>query len=156
MQHSDYLRAARYLADANSRRPRQVDLRRAVSSTYYAMFHCLARNCADLLARTSSGRNADAWRQSYRALQHGTARSRCQDLGAMRSFTSDIRNFGRLFVEMQQKRHSADYDPDARFKKSDVVADIDRIEDAITRFAAVPPSDRRAFAIYVLLARRQS
>lgn len=74
----------------------------------------------------------------------------------MQSFTHDIRDFGRLFVEMQQKRHSADYDPDARFKKSDVVGDIDRIEEAISRFATVAPSERRAFAIYVLLARRQS
>lgn len=73
----------------------------------------------------------------------------------MQSFTGDIRDFGRLFVEMQQKRHSADYDPDARFMKSDVVGDIDRVEDAVTRFV-ITSGDRRAFAIYVLLVRRQS
>ena len=74
----------------------------------------------------------------------------------MRSFTLEIRSFGRLFVEMQGKRHLADYDPDVRFKKSDVVGDIDRVEDIITSFATAAPSDRRAFAIYVLLARRHS
>ena len=74
----------------------------------------------------------------------------------MRSFTLEIRNFGDLFVEMQRKRHLADYDPDVRFRKSDVVGDIEGVEDAITSFATAAPSDRRAFAIYVLLVRRQS
>ena len=74
----------------------------------------------------------------------------------MQSFTGDIRDFGRLFVEMQQKRHSADYDPAARFMKSDVVDDIDRVEDAVTRFVVTSATDRRAFAIYVLLVRRES
>ena len=52
---------------------------------------------------------------------------------------------------MQAKRHSADYDPDAAFRKSDVVQGIYIIEDAINRFNEAPRQDRRAFAIYVLL-----
>ncbi len=74
----------------------------------------------------------------------------------MQSFTPGVRDFGDLFVEMQQKRHSADYDPSERFKKSDVVGDIDRVQDIIAQFSTVPAGDRRAFAIYVLLVRRQS
>ena len=34
------------LAEINPRRPRRTDLCRAVSTTYYAMFHCLAQTCA--------------------------------------------------------------------------------------------------------------
>ncbi|MDE0694000.1 MAG: hypothetical protein OXI55_17375 [Gammaproteobacteria bacterium] len=74
----------------------------------------------------------------------------------MQSFTHEIGSSGRLFVEMQRKRHLADYDPDVRFKKSDVVGDIDRVEDIITSFNTATASDRRAFGIYVLLVRRQS
>ena len=52
---------------------------------------------------------------------------------------------------MQAKRHSADYDPDAAFDKSQVLQYIDLTEDTINRFNGTPRRDRRAFAIYVLL-----
>ena len=41
------------LAEANTGRPRRADLCRAVSTAYYAMFHCLAHTCADSLAGRS-------------------------------------------------------------------------------------------------------
>ena len=52
---------------------------------------------------------------------------------------------------MQALRHSADYDPDAHFFKSDVIQYIDATEDTINDFNIVSRQDRRAFAIYVLL-----
>lgn len=74
----------------------------------------------------------------------------------MDRFPVDVQDFGSLFVEMQRKRHTADYDPDARFTKSDVVKDIDRVRDVIARFSDVATKDRRAFAIYILLDHRRS
>ena len=47
------LQIAISLADANTGRPRRADLCRAVSTTYYALFHCLVRTCADRLAGSS-------------------------------------------------------------------------------------------------------
>lgn len=57
---------------------------------------------------------------------------------------------------MQRKRHTAGYDPDAQFRKSDVVTDIERVQDVVDRFSRVAAKDRRAFAIHVLLAQRKS
>ena len=57
---------------------------------------------------------------------------------------------------MQQKRHDADYDPDAAFVKSEVLASISEAEAAIQRFGEAPLRDRRAFAVYVLLDLRSS
>ena len=74
----------------------------------------------------------------------------------MDRFPADVQDFGSLFVEMQRKRHTADYDPDAQFTKSDVVKDIDRVADVIARFSDVAAKDRRAFAIYVLLDHRRT
>lgn len=156
MKPSDLLDAARLLAGANVRRPRQVNLRRAESTAYYAMFHCLARNSANLLAGSGANQIPAAWRQAYRALQHGTAKKRCQHQAMMATFPNEVRHFGRLFVEMQHKRHTADYDPERRFTKSDVIKDIDRVERAIARFSDVPAKGRRAFAIYLLLDLRKS
>ena len=56
-----------------------------------------------------------------------------------------------MFVDLQEKRHKADYDPDASFVKFIVERDIYRAEEAIRNFRQVAIKDRRAFAIYVLL-----
>ena len=129
-----------------------------MSTTYYALFHCLARSCADtLVGKARASRNAPAWRQAYRALEHGYARSRCLDHPSMKKFPREVRNFADQFVDIQGKRVEADYEPEApqvRWKKSDVVADIDTAEDAIERFVAAPLRDRRAFAVHVLLRHR--
>lgn len=152
MQPLDFTKAARDLVDTAGRgRPREVNLRRAVSTTYYALFHCLADCCANMLAGSvQANRSRPAWRQTYRALQHTTARKRCRR-DTINRFPADIRNFAELFVSTQVKRHRADYDPVATFHKSDVIQDIDEAEDAIMRFNKAPRADRRAFAVYVLL-----
>lgn len=152
MQPLDFTRAARDLVDsAGIGRPREVNLRRAVSSTYYALFHCLADCCANMLAgNAQDNRSRLAWRQTYRALQHTTARNRCSR-NTINRFPSEIQKFAKLFVSMQVKRHRADYDPGVTFYKPNVIQDIEEAEDAINRFNEAPRADRRAFAIYVLL-----
>ena len=136
--------------------PRRADLCRAVSSSYYALFHCLGKICADLFAGAGANVDRRAWRQAYRAIQHGTVKNRCRQQDIMQTFPDAIRDFGDLFVEMQLKRHTADYDPDARFTKSDVVKDIDRVRNVISGFKAVAATHRRAFAVHVLLDQRKS
>ena len=129
-----------------------------MSTTYYALFHCLARSCADtLVGKTRASRNTPAWRQAYRALEHGYARSRCLDQPSMKRFPREVRNFADQFVDIQGKRAEADYDPETpqgRWSKADVAEDIDTAEDAIERFEAAPLQSRRAFAVHVLLRYR--
>ena len=60
-----------------------------------------------------------------------------------------------MFVEMQDKRHRADYDPDEVFYKSEVLEDIEEVKDVLSRFQKVPVKYRRAFAVYVLLELRK-
>lgn len=159
MNSGDLIRIARHLAagSVGSRRgrPRQTDLCRAVSATYYAMFHALAQCCADLVAGSShAARSQPAWRQTYRALEHGLARSQCDNQVMMRRFPLEIREFGRVFVEMQRERHAADYDPDIAFSRSRVVQLIGLADYAITRFNTVDRGQRRAFSVYVLFRHR--
>ena len=53
MNPDDLIRIAEHLASGGVRgrigRPVQAELRRAVSATYYALFHALARCCANML-----------------------------------------------------------------------------------------------------------
>ena len=167
MRAIDFIRTARDLTGSSRGRPRESNLRRAVSTTYYALFHCLADCCANMLVGSMhSSRSQPAWRQTYRALRHSTVRNRCQRQDIIRRFPrflrfpNEIESFARLFVDLQAKRHSADYDPTAHFLIpdgiSDVIKDIDVAEVAINLFNAAPRLDRRAFAIYVLLDIRSS
>lgn len=150
MRALDFIATARDLTRSSGGRPRQTNLRRAVSTTYYALFHCLAGCCADMLVGGPGAvRSERAWRQTYRALQHRLARRRCEQ-GNIGGFPIEIQDLANLFVNMQTKRHGADYDPGAAFSKLEVVHDIDEAENAIRQFPRAPVRDRRAFAVYLL------
>jgi hypothetical protein len=134
----------------------QAYLRRAVSTGYYALFHALAQGCADLLIGSSGAkRSKPAWNQVYRALDHGFVKQACQNQKMMGNFPKEIQDFANMFVQMQIDRHGADYDPDKRFFKSAVLANIAAAELAIRDLGTAPLKDRRAFAAWVLLRQRK-
>ncbi|MCY4171266.1 MAG: hypothetical protein OXF08_06655 [Bacteroidetes bacterium] len=49
-----FIRTAKKLARGRGGKPQQVDLRRAVSTNYYGLFHCVANAYADSLIGTWS------------------------------------------------------------------------------------------------------
>lgn len=156
VSQGDLLAAARELAGMSGRPPpSQASLRRAVSTTYYALFHGLAENCADMLVGPSgSDRAESAWEQAYRALQHGTLRSRCNNSGMMLTFPTEIQKLGAQLLYLQPRRENADYDPSIILEQSAVIRDIEVTEQRIAQFRQAPERDRRAFAAYVLMPLR--
>lgn len=154
--HKELLLLARYIVEQDGTSPSQAALRRSVSSVYYALFHTLAKDGADLLVgKTKRSRSKHAWRQVYRGLEHGSAKHACENKEILRKFPPPIQDFGDLFVRMHQARNNADYDPYATFTKSSVEAYIIRAEEAIKGFEKVPVKDRRAFCAYVLFTVRK-
>lgn len=158
MNPQDLIRIARGLATGTGQlrgRPRQTELCRAVSATYYALFHTLARCAANMLVgATRRNRSQPAWRQTYRALEHRQAKNRCNS-DAISAFPMAIQEFASAFVIRQRQRHIADYDPDAEFLRSDVLRFIAETEQVIAQFGKVNVKDRRAFAAYLLLPIRR-
>ena len=149
----DLIETARSLTEISPRRPSQANLRRAVSTAYYAMFHCLAGCAANLII----GRvRKPAWHQTYRALEHGKARNACEDRGALAAFPPEVRNFADMFVALQKARQQADYALDGRYDKLRVLAAIDMAEDTIVQFDQAGVQHRRAFVAHVLFKRRSS
>ena len=68
-----------------------------------------------------------------------------------------IEAFADAFVDMQRKRHQADYDPqppEGRWRKSAVVRQVDVAASVIEKFELTPIRYRRAFAVHVLLRNR--
>ena len=151
----DLLQSARILLSSAKGRPTAVSLRRATSSAYYAIFHCLPRECADLLiGGAGAARSNAAWRQVYRALEHGATKDRCKNRTAMRQFPQEIGDFANVFVTMQENRHEADYDPFRTFSKSEVMVDIAAVEQAMSNFRLAGIRHRRAFCAFVLFKGR--
>ena len=90
----DLIETAHRLSISGGHRPRQADLRRAVSTAYYAMFHLLAKTCADgMLGGVNASRSNRAWRQVYRALEHGSAKNACKNHHTLKLFPKDIEDF---------------------------------------------------------------
>lgn len=153
MQALDFIATARLLASHPSRgRPPETNLRRAVSTAYYALFHCLAECCADtIVGGPGSTRNRAAWLRVYRGLQHRTAKNRCLERNSISHFPAEIRRFAQVFADMQPLRNRADYNPDAEFSRKIVIQHINESEIAIRQFPNAPIADRRAFAVHILV-----
>lgn len=135
-------------------KPTQANLRRSVSSAYYAVFHQLARTCADALVGTSRQRRPNrAWVEVYRGLEHGVARNACDQAGNI-GFPDGVKTFANAFRQLQFARMAADYDPMIRLDKVETLGLITLAEDSITALQAVSRTDRIAFATWVLITTR--
>ena len=146
---------ARKLANASPKKPRQADLRRAISTAYYALFHALAKDAADMLVGVGPNRPDKAWTQAYRSLQHGDAKAACEAVRNL-NFPNTIKSCADAFVALQQKRHEADYDPDIRVLRANALDSIQLAEDAIRHLKSWSRRDRRAFAVQILMKKRKS
>ncbi len=155
------IRIAKALADgrvgARKGRPNQDELRRAVSTAYYALFVALASAAADLFVGTSAAvRRSPVWIQTYRSLEHGFAKQQCNRIGATQSFDAGIVRFAEAFVIMQEKRHDADYNPAETFYRSTVHTWVGQVEQALSGFRKAPRADRRAFLAFVIHRTRRN
>lgn len=151
----DLLGTARRLAKASPKKPRQADLKRAVSTAYYALFHAFAKNSADMLIGTTGAQRSNkAWVQTYRALDHGFARKACEQVRNL-GFPPLVCTSADAFIELQQLRHSSDYDPTFRISRAEAVGAIKLAEESTRILRGAETKDRRAFAVQLLLKRRE-
>jgi hypothetical protein len=157
--HADLLDSAVKLAcsDSGGTPPTQADLRRALSTAYYAAFHFVMAQCADLLTCDPGGQNLDrAWRQVYRSIRHSDVRNACNSAAdAAYGFPTEIQAFAVFYPNMRRLREEADYDPKPQrvFNSQHVMAKISDVDFAIQQFCQVEEKHRRAFAILVAVKR---
>ena len=162
MEPSDLIAVARTLAaGGNASNPggtTDTELRRAVSCAYYAIFHTLCRAYADTMAGPyiSSQLGQELWNMAYRTLDHGPIRNKCNDAGSMSRFSPDIRRFAITLVNLQQRRHEADYDLGTIFDHTQVTQIIDDADDALAGFNNAPPDEIRLFITYLTSRTRRS
>ena len=158
---SHLLDQAELLASHERGRPRQASLRRAVSTTYYALFHFLIERSTCQLV---GGPQAPAIRQVLaRAYVHGDMRTASRTfmngLGGLpqnaqaalagTAFPPGLGSIAREFADHQMERHAADYDRTATFARQDVQTLVARTRQTIN---AWPALEQTAAGRYYLLA----
>ena len=148
-----FLTVAEDLCRKTGRRPREAFMRRAVSTAYYAVFHALARMCADELIGGSKAKGP-AWGRVYRALDHRTAKKTLLG-GDAASITPSIVEIGRAFANLQEKRHDADYNPAFfEFFFDETRAQVEIARQAIKDLNGLGPDKRQALATLILFRPR--
>ncbi len=145
----DLLIQARMLATIDRRRPKQVNLRRAISNAYYALFHLLTTDAARLFVRDDPA----AASRIARTLSHADVRnvslefSRGQLPKSMRSIeepfeiSPQLRSVSDAVTRLQQARHRADCDLDKTFTRPTAIGFIEEAETAFAHWASVKSAD---------------
>lgn len=157
--------ADRLIAPIGGGAPRQADLRRAISTAYYGIFHAVVTSAADdLVGRTH--RETPRYALVYRSVAHRGLRGLCEDIikptlpakyrkhEPRGGFGSEITALATAVVDLHEKRHSADYDPLFRARMSDAVFALATARTALARLRSATASRRKAFLALVLFSPR--
>ena len=151
------------LDGANSRRPSNPHTQAARHPTFSSGHPagnqlCLLR-CVPRLTgqqRRSAyrypNRPADAWIRVYRGLNHNHVRSQLQQNRTRLSV--DARTFADLFCEIQDERHTADYNPLATFTAETATTWLTKAETAIADFLETSRTEHATIAILTLVRTR--
>lgn len=135
-------------------KPRSAGFRRrAVSTAYYALFHALAKVCAESLL-PGTRKSSPEYERIYRALDHGPLKnafgqSPLKDDAA-------IKKIGEAFVQLQSERHRADYMPPDQnmFVPSECVRLIELAKQAANQIEALSEDQRRTLSTFAIFKNR--
>lgn len=139
--------------DVSGHEPTQCDLRRAVSTVYYALFHHASWACADLLLAGGDTLSRAKY-QVYRSIDHRQLMDACKKAKLRETeFPGHIADYASLLLNAYKARCKADYDPSSNgdFRLPQVLHKIGEAETAIERFEASDIAHRRAFAVLVAI-----
>ncbi len=145
--------------------PRQVDVRRAVSACYYAVFHFVCTEAANFVIGQRWQREA-RYAQVYRSVEHRDLRSACVAVQAKKpdvtvarlappgGFTDPLQQFAAGTIELQAFRHTADYDPSGLLRTRDAHLTVSLGRSTIAAFRGTDADNRAAFLTILLFKRR--
>lgn len=156
--HHDLLHQAHALVHKEPRKPRQASLRRAVSAAYYALFHLLISEAV------SNWKRKEFRGVLARAFDHGAMKSASNRLQDRRLFpftgenpnvVKALRYVAETFVQLQEKRHIADYDNGAFWTKTEARAQVTSAQKAFADWQNIRDEPiAQAYLISLLVKKR--
>lgn len=159
MIQDDLLEQASHLATRDrTGKPKQANLRRGVSSAYYALFHLLVTEASSrLLARKAlAGLRGGLARQfshegvkaASRAIASGGTLT---GLGSV-SVPADLKKVAQAVVDLQQARHDADYDLVTPISRREALDFVNQAKEAFDAWHRVRKSEPSELYLLLLLA----
>ena len=157
MNPEHLLEQAERLASAGTGRPRQADLRRAVSTAYYALFHLLTRESSRKVASHVGLRLLVARAFNHAEMKRASVafakKQLPEDLGSTMptaTISADLQMVANSFVQLQEYRHRADYDTrsDRGFTRQTARAEVRRAREAFDAWERV--RNEAAAEVYLL------
>lgn len=150
---SDLLAQAKLLASKEPQKPKQASLRRAVSAAYYSLFHLLTE---DAVRAMFGGSDATGLRDVLRrAFQHTRMKNAARGFGAanladpwkpvLAAPSLQLALVAGTFVDLQQARHEADYNPGRRLSRAEAIDLVERADAATAAWKSIrkaPPRSR--------------
>ncbi|MEK6233475.1 MAG: hypothetical protein N2C14_02090 [Planctomycetales bacterium] len=142
--HDDLLAIARQMIDRNPGAPIEAELRRAVSTAYYALFHLFIHDGTGCLVATASLRP-----RVSRTFEHKHMRAVCREYAALQSYaeqyvTSDgllvpgqLVTIADTFVTLNEARLQADYNTSTAVTLAQATANVERAEQAFKDWVAI-------------------
>jgi len=156
----DLMEQAEDLAKRERTRPRQASLRRAVSASYYALFHLLNSASAATIAPNVT---TEVNFRIRRWFDHGEMKKVCGRflpaqlseplLGLLGTSASpQLQRVALAFIQLQDARHSADYDLGWWITRSDAFQYIGLASDAFEAWCEIEDtSEANIFILSLLL-----
>jgi uncharacterized protein (UPF0332 family) len=138
--HDDLLQQAVQLVHKEPKNPKQASLRRAVSTLYYALFHLL------ISESVANWNRRDVRASLGRAFDHAPMRGASNRVLNSQSFpfigenpvtVSKLRLVATAFVQLQDQRHTADYDNTTFWTRSEALEQVKIAEQAFVTWRAI-------------------
>jgi uncharacterized protein (UPF0332 family) len=135
----DLLEQAYDLAHKEPANPKQASLRRSVSTAYYALFHLLID---EAVSKWTVERQRSVLARTF---EHGKMKGVCDDvLKTVKnggSVPPELHTVAHNFIQLQQHRHTADYDNSKLWSRTDVLNVLTLATDAFTAWRAISEQD---------------
>jgi len=144
---------------------RQADLRRSISSAYSGVFHALITAAANGAIGRSKRASAE-YALAYRSIEHRTLRELCGEVAKPApstrhrpfwpdgGFGADLKTVAEIVLDLQRRRHRADYDPLLSLKRSEALVIASVARTAVRRFSRAPAPERAVFLAFLLFPPR--
>ena len=125
---------------ANKPSPTQADLRRSVSTAYYALFHLLISETVTHWSLDSS-RGALSRMFDHSLMRKVSKRASNPNQqpfpGEDTAVVAQLRKLAESFVRLQDKRHVADYDNNTSWREYEAIEEITRANDAFSTWQSI-------------------
>jgi hypothetical protein len=156
--HDDLLEQAEQLARLDPRRPKQVNLRRAISASYYALFHLLTTEAAGmyvadfgLAARITRTHTHSEMKKVSTLFANDKLPKAIQPTTAPYTTPAPLKNVAQTFVDLQEARHEADYNLATTMSRHTTLTLVQRTRQAFTDWEGVKKTDAARLYLACLL-----